>query len=73
MAKAGVVTSSDDELVAENQRLGNEIDAIRIRRLEIKRVLDGRDAARRAEHLLGGLDDVQIAAVAAAASTKTEG
>lgn len=70
---ATLAKMSDDKLVAENQRLGGQIDTLRERRLEIKRVLDGRDAACRAEHLLGGLDDVQIAAVAAAASTKTEG
>lgn len=69
----GLDTLSDDDLVAENQRLGSEIDVLRASRLEIKQVLNERDAARRVSVLLDGLDDTQVAAVAAAASAMTEG
>lgn len=72
MSKA-LLKMSGDELVAENQRLGAEIDSLRERRLEIKGLLDARDAARRATQLLDGLSDVQIEAVAAMATAKREG
>lgn len=60
-------TMTDDELVAENQRLGADIDAIRERRYEIKAVLDQRDRDRKATKLLEGLTDEERAALVAAA------
>jgi hypothetical protein len=58
---------TDEQLVAENQRLVREKDRIRDRQFKVKAILDERDAQHRAEALLEGLNDVQIQAVAAAA------
>ena len=64
---------SDDDLVARNQALGRDADAIRAQRIAINAELARRAAARQADQLLDGLRPEDVLVIAETAAARAAG